>query len=135
MMRPVLVDSNVILDVAFDDPNWGEWSRAKLAHAADSVTIVINPIIYAEVSIGFAHIADLDAALPGDIFTREHLPYEAGFVAGKAFRDYRRRGGARHSPLPDFYIGAHAAVMQYRLLTRDPARYRGYFPTVALITP
>jgi predicted nucleic acid-binding protein len=134
-MRPVLVDSNVILDVAFDDPKWGEWSRGRVSEAVESAGAVINPIIYAEVSIGFAHIRELDAALPPNLFAREHLPYEAGFVAGKAFSAYRKRGGVRHTPLPDFYIGAHAAVMEYALLTRDPRRYRSYFPTVTLIAP
>jgi predicted nucleic acid-binding protein len=135
MTRRVLVDSNVILDVAFDDPKWGEWSRRRIAEAADNAGTVINPIIYAEVSIGFAHITELEAVLPQEVFVREPLPYEAGFVAGKVFQAYRKRGGFRHTPLPDFYIGAHAAVMEYALLTRDPKRYRSYFPTVTLIAP
>jgi predicted nucleic acid-binding protein len=96
---------------------------------------VINPIIYAEVSAGFDRIEDVDAALPAADFIREPLPYQAGFLAARAFVDYRRRGGARSSPLADFYIGAHAAVNRYRLVTRDTARFKTYFPTVELVTP
>lgn len=96
---------------------------------------MINPIVYAEVSTGFGRIEDLDDAVPASDFEREPLPFEAGFVAGKAFLTYRKRGGQRRSPLSDFYIGAHAAVRRYRLLTRDAARYRTYFPSVELIAP
>ena len=134
--RPVtLVDSSVILDVVTDDPAWAGWSGDALATAADEGSLVINPIVYAEVSAGFARIEDLDDAVPAEDFAPEPLPYEAGFVAGKAFLAYRKRGGERRSPLPDFYIGAHAAVRGYQLLTRDAARYRTYFPTVKLIAP
>jgi predicted nucleic acid-binding protein len=134
--RPVtFVDSSVILDIVTEDPAWAEWSADALAQARDDGQLVINPIVYAEVSTGFGRIEDLDDAVPADDFQRETLPYEAGFVAGKAFLAYRRRGGQRRSPLPDFYIGAHAAVRGYRLLTRDVARYRAYFPTLTLITP
>ena len=126
---PVLVDSNVILDVAYEDPQWREWSEVAIEQAA------INPILYAEVSIGYAHVNHVEAVLPVDRFRRETLPYGAAFLAGKSFLTYRRRGGNRTSPLPDFYIGAHAAVRGYRLLTRDAARYRTYFPTVELIAP
>ena len=132
---PVLVDSNVILDVAYEDPSWCVWSETAIEHAAERAVLVINPIIYAEVSIGYAQVEQVETALPVDRFRREALPYEAAFLAGKAFLTYRRRGGARISPLPDFYIGAHAAVRRYRLLTRDAARYRTYFPTVELIAP
>jgi predicted nucleic acid-binding protein len=134
-MTAVLVDSNVILDVATEDPRWGEWSAAQLERTADQAMLVINPLVYAEVSIGYATIEELEDVLPDELFRREALPYEAGFLAGKCFVRYRRRGGVRRAPLPDFYIGAHAAVAGYRLLTRDPARYRTYFPTVALIAP
>ena len=134
-MKPVLVDSNVILDVATEDPAWCTWSMAALEAAAERSYLVLNPLVYAEVSIAFSRIEDLEAALPHELYRREHLPWEAGFLAGKAFLHYRRRGGARSSPLPDFYIGAHAAVRQYRLLTRDVAGYRTYFPTVELIAP
>ena len=134
--RPVtLVDSSVVLDIVTEDPAWAEWSAEALAQARDDGLLVINPIVYAEVSTGFDRIEDLDDAVPADDFRREALPYEAAFVAGKAFLAYRRRGGQKRSPLPAFYIGAHAAVRWYRLLTRDVARYRTYFPTVALIAP
>jgi predicted nucleic acid-binding protein len=130
-----LVDSNVLLDIATEDPSWYEWSAAALAGAANDGPLAINAIIYAEVSIGFATIEELDDALPPDVFAREQLPYEAAFLTGKAFLAYRRRGGARSVPLPDFYIGAHAAINGHRLLTRDVKRYRSYFPTVSLLTP
>jgi predicted nucleic acid-binding protein len=134
--QPVtLVDSSVILDIVTEDPAWADWSEAALAQARDDGLLVINPIVYAEVSIGFDGIEDLDDTVPAEDFQREALPYEAGFVAGKAFLAYRRKGGQKRSPLPDFYIGAHAAVRRYRLLTRDVARYRTYFPTVELIAP
>ncbi|WP_318152796.1 type II toxin-antitoxin system VapC family toxin [Microbacterium helvum] len=130
-----LVDANVLLDVLTDDSTWADWSAARLADALDTGTVVINPIVYAEVSVGFDRIEDLDDALPASHFTREPLPWTAGFLAAKAFVSYRRRGGSRTAPLPDFYIGAHAAVSDYRLLTRDRGRYSTYFPTVELITP
>ena len=132
---PVLVDSNVILDVAYEDPQWRAWSEAAIEQAAEETVLVINPIIYAEVSIGYARLEHVEAVLPVDRFRREALPYEAAFLAGKSFLTYRRRGGRRTSPLPDFYIGAHAAVRAYRLLTRDATRYRTYFPTVEMIAP
>ena len=131
----ILVDSNVIIDIASGDPAWRDWSRAALRKAADTDEIAINPIIYAEIASGFATIGALDAALGSEVFRRLALPYEAGFIAGRAFVEYRRRGGARTSPLPDFYIGAHAAIAGLRLLTRDPRRYAGYFPGVQLISP
>ena len=134
-MTDVLVDSNVLLDVATRDPRWGSWSARALEQAADSANLVINPLIYAEVSIGFRSIEALEAAVPASVFRREALPYEAAFLAGKAFLDYRRRGGRRVSPLPDFYIGAHAAIAGHRLLTRDATRYRTYYPTVELLAP
>ena len=131
----VLVDSNVILDIAHEDPQWRGWSEAAIEEAAENSVFVINPIIYAEVSVGYARVEHGEAVLTPDRFRREALPYEAAFAAGRAFLDYRRRGGTKTSPLPDFYIGAHAAVRRYRLLTRDAARYRTYFPTVELIAP
>ena len=134
-MRAVLVDANVLLDLVERDQRWLSWSRTLIQRFANEAVLVINPIIYAEVSIGFEGFEDVDAALPAEIYRREPLPFEAAFAAGKAFLDYRRRGGTKTSPLPDFYIGAHAAVRQYRLLTRDAARYRTYFPTVELIAP
>ena len=131
----MLVDSNVLLDVLNEDPVWFEWSSDALATNAEFATLVINPVIYAEVSVGFAQIEDLDEALPTDRFLREALPWEAGFLARKGFLTYRRRGGERRSPLPDFYIGAHAAVRHMTLLTRDAARYRTYFPSLDIFSP
>jgi predicted nucleic acid-binding protein len=130
-----MVDSNVLLDVATNDPAWGDWSATALARSADDAILVINALIYAEVSIGFQTIEDLEDALPTDLYRREDLPFEAAFLAGKCFLRYRRAGGTRRSPLPDFYIGAHAAIAGYRLLTRDAGRYRTYFPTLELIAP
>jgi predicted nucleic acid-binding protein len=134
-MTEILVDSNVILDVATEDPRWLPWSARALEDAAETSLLVVNPLVYAEVSIGFATIEELEDALPATVFRRDALPYEAAFLAGKSFLDYRRRGGRRTSPLSDFYIGAHAAVAGFRLLTRDPTRYRTYFPTVELLAP
>ncbi len=134
-MKPVLVDSNVILDVATDDPVWEDWSSNALARSADESVLVINPLVYAEVSIGFERIEELEDVLPVSMFRRDVLPYEAAFLAGKCFLAYRKRGGARISPLPDFYIGAHAAVAGFRLLTRDASRYQTYFPKIELISP
>ncbi|MGX4731550.1 type II toxin-antitoxin system VapC family toxin [Kitasatospora griseola] len=130
-----LVDSCVLLDLMTDDPTWADWSESELARVQDEGPVVINPIVYAEVSAAFSAIEELDEALPAEAFGREPLPYEAGFLAGKAFLQYRRRGGQKTAPLPDFYIGAHAAVRGHRLLTRDATRYRTYFPTVSLICP
>jgi len=134
-VNAVLVDSNVLLDILTEDPKWEAWSAEALAQWADQAILVINPIIYAEVSIGFARIEELDEALPPSAFHRVPLPWEAAFLAGKCFLAYRKRGGTKRSPLPDFYIGAHAAVASMALLTRDPARYRTYFPKVHLIAP
>jgi len=130
-----LVDSSVLFDILTEDPEWAYWSQQALARARDAGRLAINPIVYAEVSTGFDTIEDLDDAVSARDFEREPLPYEAGFLAGKVFLAYRNRGGQRRSPLPDFYIGAHAAVRGYRLLTRDVARYRTYFPSVLLVTP
>ena len=134
-MTPVLVDSNVLLDIVTNDPRWQRWSSAALEAAANEATLVVNPLIYAEVSIAYRKIEDVEAVLPSDVFRREALPYEAAFLAGKAFLQYRKRGGARRAALLDFYIGAHAAVAGFRLLTRDDTRYRTYFPSVELISP
>src|SRR5713101_8215892 len=134
-MTAVVIDSNVLLDLATEDPLWYAWSAAAVERAADRFRLVINAIIYAEVSAGYSRIEDLDARLPKSMFEREPIPYEAAFLAGQSFVIYRRRGGTKRSPLPDFFIGAHAAVAGYQLLTRDPARYRTYFPKLLLITP
>ena len=131
----ILVDSNVIIDVLTQDPTWRAWSEAALIDAANCDAIAINPIIYAELASGFATMGALDRDLGVADFRRLALPYEAGFVAGRAFVEYRRRGGVRTSPLPDFYIGAHAAIAGFTLLTRDARRYAGYFPKVELIAP
>lgn len=134
-MSAVLVDSNVLLDVATNDPLWGDWSSANLERLSDEAVLVINPLVYAEVSVGIMTIEALDAALPADLYRREALPYEAAFLAGRCFLRYRRSGGQRRSPLPDFYIGAHAAIAGHRLLTRDASRYRSYFPKLEIIAP
>lgn len=134
-MSGVLVDSNVLLDIATEDSTWFEWSARALAEAADRFRLVINPIIYAEVSIRFSRIEELEKALPREILFREPISYEAAFLAGKVFLAYRRSGGTKTVPLPDFFIGAHAAVARYQLVTRDAGRYRTYFPKVPLITP
>ena len=134
-MTDVLVDSNVLLDVLTEDPTWFDWSASALEEHAESAVLMINPIIYAEVSVRFERIEELEAALPADLFRREPLPWDAAFLAGKCFLRYRKGGGARRSPLPDFYIGAHAAVRGATLLTRDASRYRSYFPTLQVIAP
>lgn len=128
-MSAVLVDANVLLDVMTENTVWTGWSAEALARAADHYRLVINPIIYAEVSIRYSRIEGLEAALPKTMFDREEIPY------GKSFLAYRRRGGTKRSPLPDFFIGAHAAVSKYFLLTRDAARYRTYYPKLALLAP
>jgi len=135
MSGGVLVDSNVLLDLLEEDAAWYEWSSRQLQLAADSSALIINPIVYSEVSIGFTRIEELDEALRPDIFERRPLPWEAAFLAGKCFLRYRKQGGTRRSPLPDFFIGAHAAIEGLTLLTRDAARYRTYFPTLSLIAP
>jgi predicted nucleic acid-binding protein len=133
---PVLVDTNVILDISTNDERWYAWSANALEEAADGSTLVINSIIYAEVSVAYKKIEDLELALPSGTFRRDALPYEAAFLAGKAFLRYKQRGGrSKLRPLPDFYIGAHAAVAGFRLLTRDATRYRTYFPGVHVIAP
>lgn len=135
MRRTTLVDSNVILDVVTDDPTWSERSRRALARAADEGGLAINPLVYAEVSVGYRRIEELDGALPPDTFQRLPLPWAAAFLAGECFVRYRRAGGTRRSPLPDFYIGAHAAIEGMTLLTRDARRYRTYLPRLVVVTP
>jgi predicted nucleic acid-binding protein len=130
-----LVDGNVLLDVITEDQNWLEWSSSALASAADDGPLFINPIIYAEVSVRFSRIEDVEDALPPSEYGRLPVSWESAFLAGKAFLDYRRNRGTRSSTLPDFFIGAHAAVTGLRLLTRDATRYRTYFPSVELISP
>lgn len=131
----VLVDSNVLLDIAYEDPAWSDWSRSALNECTEYSTLTINPIIYAEVSVGFTTIEALDKSFPALIYERQPLPWRAAFLAGKCFIDYRRRGGTRTTTMPDFYIGAHAAIARLALLTRDVNRYRSYFPTVEILAP
>jgi predicted nucleic acid-binding protein len=134
-MAGTLVDANVLIDVLTQDEEWCDWSAAMLVEAMHQGAIFVNPIVFAEVSLGFNRIEELDDALPEKFCRRIELPWAAAFLAGKAFVKYRRRGGQRRSPMPDFYIGAHAAVSGLTLLTRDPKRYRAYFPTVRLMAP
>ena len=134
-MPAILIDSNVLLDIMTEDPRWFTWSAAALENAANNSRLVINTIVYAEVSVRYSRIEDLEAALPKGMIGREEIPYAAAFLAGKAFLTYRKRGGTKRSPLPDFFIGAHAAVAGYQLLTRDAARYRTYFPRLRMIAP
>ena len=135
-IRPAtLVDSCVLLDVITGDEQWADWSAQEIAAAMDAGRVVINPLIYAEVSVGYQTVEELEELLPAADYEREPLPYLAGFAAGKAFVRYRRGGGEKRSPMPDFYIGAHAAITGYRLLTRDVRRYRTYFPTLDIIAP
>jgi predicted nucleic acid-binding protein len=131
----ILVDSNVILDIVTEDKNWFQWSSDTLARVAENHVLVINPIIYAEVSVGFHRIEDVEVALLPSSFRRDPLPWEAAFLAGKCFLAYRKRSGRSGSTLPDFFIGAHAAVTRIPLLTRDVSRYRTYFPKLKLIAP
>lgn len=134
-MKDVLVDSSVLIDVLLRDSKWFERSSAALVAAADDGELVINPIIFAEVSVRYRSIEDLNKVLPTSLYRRDELPYEASFLAGRAFVKYRRQGGSRTAPMPDFYIGAHAEVSEFRVLTRDPRRFRRYFPKVELIVP
>jgi predicted nucleic acid-binding protein len=133
--EPVLVDSNVLLDVATEDRTWFAWSSSALARVGGEASLVVNPVVYAEVSVRYGRIEEVEAALPADLFRREAIPYEAAFLAAKCFVAYRRRGGRRAAPLPDFFIGAHAAVAGYRVLTRDASRFRTYFPGLDVIAP
>lgn len=134
-MSATLVDSNVILDVLTEDLRWQRWSAQTLARCADDGALLINPIVYAEVSIRFERIEDLEDAIAPGLFQRSPLPWEAAFLAGKCFLEYKRRGGQRAGVLPDFYVGAHASVLGIPLLTRDARRYRSYFPRLRLIAP
>lgn len=134
-MITTLVDSNVLFDFLSEDEEWFDWSSAMLEQAANAGAVAINQIIYAEISVRYKTIEELDEELPGEHFQRAPLPWQAAFLAGKAFAQYKRRTGTKRSPLPDFYIGAHAVVAGMTLLTRDPRRYRAYFPKLRLICP
>ena len=131
----LLVDTNVLIDVLEDDPAWADWSIAQLRAQSQVHALAINPVIYAELSLAFDSVEALDAAVTGMALELAELPRPALFLAGKAFVRYRREGGTRHNVLADFFIGAHAAVQGWPLLTRDVRRYRNYFPTVRLIAP
>ena len=134
-MKGVLVDSNIILDVFLDDPNWADWSESTLEEYAHYTTLYINSIVYSEISIGFKLIEDLEAAITKAGFQMLEIPKEALFLSGKVYLKYKKRKGVKRTPLPDFFIGAQAAVLNLSLITRDVSRYRSYFPTVELITP
>jgi predicted nucleic acid-binding protein len=134
-MKGVLVDSNVILDVFLNDLKWADWSESKLDEYSDHTSLYINSIIYSEISIGFKLIEDLESAINKAGFQLLEIPKEALFLAGKAYIKYKRKKGAKRTPLPDFFIGAQAAVLNFDLLTRDVSRYQSYFPTVRLIAP
>lgn len=131
----ILIDSNVLLDIASEDSDWYSWSSEAVTRASISSELGIDPVIYAEASVRYTSPAEFDAAFPEQFFRREPIPYAAAFLAGKAHLAYRSHGGARGATLPDFFIGAHAAVSGFRVLTRDPRRFRRYFPTVELIAP
>jgi predicted nucleic acid-binding protein len=132
---PTLVDSCILIDVLANDAKWADWSLDQLARLGSQAALVINPIILAEVSPRFERAADLEAALADLPLVREALPWDAAFLAGQAFKVYRQSQGAKTSPMPDFYIGAHALVGGMQILTRDAARYRSYFPNLPLVAP
>jgi predicted nucleic acid-binding protein len=134
-MISILVDSNILLDVFEDDPVWGQWSEEMLEHYSSTHILCISPVIYAEISVGFERIEELEAAIANCGIRMLEIPKEALFLAAKVFVEYRRRKGIKVSPLPDFFIGAHAAVDNLPLVTRDVSRYKSYFPTVELIFP
>lgn len=134
-MTDTLVDTNILLDIADINSSWSQWSGRMAAEAADSGALVINQVIYSELVAGYSTREQLDAAVDPDRFRRETLPWDAAYLAGLAFLKYRRRGGHRSSPLPDFYIGAHASVRGYRLLTRDRGYYVSYFPAIDIVSP
>ena len=134
-MTATLVDSNVLIDLLGDDSTFAAWSGEALTSALEEGAAFVNQVVYAEISVGFAAVEDCEWALDVRGIERVPLPWPAAFLAGRAYLDYRRRGGTKRSPLQDFFIGAHAAVSGLRLLTRDPGRYRSYFPNLDLIAP
>jgi predicted nucleic acid-binding protein len=134
-MTDTLVDTNVLFDVTKRNPAWFEWSSRHMADSADEGSVIVNQIVYAELAAGYDSIEALDGMLRQEGFRREHVPWDAAFMAGFAFLIYRQRGGARSAPLPDFFIGAHAAARGYRLLTRDRSHYRSYFPKLQIVSP
>lgn len=135
MSPGILVDTNVLVDMLTDDETWADWSGDVFCRCADYATLVIDTTVYSELAVRYDTVEALEQMIDAADLMREHTPWSAAYLAGKAFAEYRRRGGTKRSPLPDFYIGAHAAVTGMRLLTRDPGRYRAYFPTVELIAP
>ncbi len=134
MIHGTIVDSNIFLDLFSQDVQWATWSAEQLVAALSAGPVIINPLIYAEISLGFAKIEDLDAALPPEV-VREDLPWDAAFLAARCFAQYRRAGGTRRSPHPDFYIAAHAAITGRALLTRDRPKYREFLPTLTVNSP
>lgn len=134
-MTRVLVDTNVLIDLLTDDPEWATWSTDAFCACLDHARVVIDTPVYGELAVRYDAVEALEQMIDAADLEREHVPWSAAFLAGKAFTEYRRRGGTQRSPLPDFYIGAHAAVTGMRLLTRDASRYRTYFPSVELISP
>lgn len=134
-MTRVLVDTNVLIDLLTDDPDWAAWSTDAFSACSDHARLVIDTPVYAELAVRYDSVETLEQMIDAAGLEREHVPWSAAFLAGRAFLQYRRAGGTRRSPLPDFYIGAHAAVTGMTLLTRDATRYRAYFPTVELIAP
>ncbi len=134
-MKGVLVDSNIVLDVFLNDPKWADWSESKLDEYDQLGILYINSIIYSEISIGFKQIENLESAIAKAGLQMLQIPKEALFLAGKAYLKYKKRKGTKRTPLPDFFIGAQAAVQNLDLVTRDVSRYQSYFPTVKLITP
>jgi predicted nucleic acid-binding protein len=130
-----LVDTNVLIDIAVRDPKWLQWSRRRLREAREQGSVVINQIVLAEFSMRYESLEAMDEALSPDEFRRESLPWAAAFAASRAFRVYRLSGGRREKILPDFFIGAHAAIRGYTVLTRDIAGYRTYFPSLEIISP
>jgi predicted nucleic acid-binding protein len=130
-----LVDSCVLIDVLSDDPTWADWSIQKLEALGGQAPLVINPLILAEISPRFARVSDLEAALDILPLQKQALPWDAAFLAGQAFKVYRQSKGMQRSPMPDFYIGAHALLSGMRLLTRDAKRYRTYFPKLHVVCP
>ena len=135
IVAPTLVDSCVLIDVLADDPAWAEWSMQKLEALGGQAPLVINPLILAEISPRFARASDLEAALESLPLRRQDLPWDAAFLAGQAFKVYRKSKGMQRSPMPDFYIGAHALLGGMRLLTRDAKRYSTYFPKLHVVSP
>ena len=134
-MKGVLVDSNIVLDIFLNDPKWADWSESKLDEYDQLGILYINSIVYSEISIGFKRIEDLESAIAKAGLRMLEIPKEALFLAGKAYLKYKKRKGIKKTPLPDFFIGAQAAVQNLDLITRDISRYQSYFPTVKLITP